>query len=343
MNLDRKRSTYAVGVCALALAVSACGSSSASKTSAPGVSKTSITLGTTSPLTGAVASLCKPVSDGAKAWFSQVNSQGGVHGRKINDTVLDDGYQAPQAVANVRQFIQQPVFAVFGGCGSIQPAAIGPQLNGAGVPYLFPYAGLKSLLQPVQKSTFAILPLFGSQGAALIKYAFKQDGPGSVMSVFSRIPDINEQIGVEKDATLNDGGKWLESEITTAGTTDYTPTALRIKAKNPDYIVMSVPPSDALRILQALSTQGFTPKKSLLGTSTLAHWPMTRFLSLHLPFSAARCLSHRRPHRNRTLQRRAACRPSTLSRRMWCRAHSASSAAPLRSYWSTPSSRPGRT
>jgi len=267
---NRRYIIYSIGVCSLALVVGACGASSASSSGAPGVSKTSITLGTTSPLTGPIASSCKPLTDGAQAWFNHINEQGGVNGRKVNEKVLDDSYQAPQAVANTRQFIQQGVFAVFGGCGSIQPAAIGPILNQAGVPYLFPYAGLKSLIEPVQKSTFAILPLFGAQGASLVKYAFKKNGPGSVLSVFSSIPDVKEQIGVEKAATEKAGGKWLGSEITTAGTTDYTPTALRIKAKNPDYVIMSVPAADALRILRAFSTQGFTPGKRVLGTSTLA-------------------------------------------------------------------------
>src|SRR5690242_1178814 len=97
-----------------------------------GVTDSAILLGTTNPLTGSVGSACKPVSDGALAWFAHVNAQGGVHGRKIEDKVLDDQYQAPQALANARTFMRDGIFALFGGCGTIQPAAVFPMMQQAG-------------------------------------------------------------------------------------------------------------------------------------------------------------------------------------------------------------------
>ena len=87
-----------------------------------GVTEKSIAFATTNPLTGAAAAPCKPVSDGALAWFAKVNKDGGVHGRMIEDQVLDDQYQAQQALANARTFVRNQVFAVFGGCGAVQEA-----------------------------------------------------------------------------------------------------------------------------------------------------------------------------------------------------------------------------
>ena len=58
----------------------------------PGVTPTSILLGTTSPLSGA-ASAYASVARGADAYFKYVNASGGVNGRKIVDTILDDAVQ----------------------------------------------------------------------------------------------------------------------------------------------------------------------------------------------------------------------------------------------------------
>ncbi len=93
-----------VSAVALAAACSAGNSTGAGRAGSggAGVTSTTITVGTSTALTGPVASVCAPTSAGAQAWFSQVNATGGVHGRTIHDVVLDDGYQAPRAAANVR-------------------------------------------------------------------------------------------------------------------------------------------------------------------------------------------------------------------------------------------------
>ena len=53
--------------------------------------------------------------DGARAYFDHVNSDGGVHGRKIELQSLDDGYEPTRAVENTKRFIDGGrVFALFG-------------------------------------------------------------------------------------------------------------------------------------------------------------------------------------------------------------------------------------
>ncbi|MBV8478679.1 MAG: ABC transporter substrate-binding protein, partial [Actinobacteria bacterium] len=57
----------------------------------PGITKTSIHIGGTFPLTG-VASAYKTIPSAESAYFAYVNAHGGVNGRKIDFTVLDDAY-----------------------------------------------------------------------------------------------------------------------------------------------------------------------------------------------------------------------------------------------------------
>lgn len=58
----------------------------------PGVTGTEIKLGATMPLTGSAAAGGQGASAGARAYYAMVNAAGGVHGRKIAFTVLDDEY-----------------------------------------------------------------------------------------------------------------------------------------------------------------------------------------------------------------------------------------------------------
>src|SRR4051812_11113285 len=118
MVVFAKNRVAAVAVAAVISATSN-GALAADGSDAAGVSADTIVIGTTNPLTGTVASACKPVSDGALAWFDYVNAAGGVNGRKIDNIVLDDQYTAQQALANARQLASKPILAFFGGCGTI--------------------------------------------------------------------------------------------------------------------------------------------------------------------------------------------------------------------------------
>jgi branched-chain amino acid transport system substrate-binding protein len=127
-------------VAAIALLVGlACGTSQGGSGSqnVPGVTDTEILIGTTQPLSGQ-ASAYASISKGSKAYFSYLNSRGGVNGRKINYRVYDDGYDPARAVPLVHQLVtQDQVFAVFNELGTPVNIATRPYLNEQRVPDLF--------------------------------------------------------------------------------------------------------------------------------------------------------------------------------------------------------------
>jgi branched-chain amino acid transport system substrate-binding protein len=108
---------------------------------ATGVTKDTIKLGTTFPLSGP-ASAYSTITRAQKAYFDMVNAQGGVNGRKIEYTVLDDGYEPPRAVQNARRLItQEKVFALFNPLGTPPNLAIWDYVNQQKVPQLFVATG----------------------------------------------------------------------------------------------------------------------------------------------------------------------------------------------------------
>ena len=251
--------------------VAACGGSgtatSGGGATAPGVTSDTIQIGTTSALTGNVSGPATLTTNGAQAVFDKVNATGGVHGRKIKVNVLDDGYTAPKAVANARTFIDQPVFAVFGGYGTVPAQSIVPILEQAKVPYLFPYQGNP---YPDTKYVFLMMPLYRNQTAAVIKEAIQKYGKGSVYALVGKTADTPQTVQVAQQATSDAGGKWLGYDEVNQGTTDYTPYVLRMKQAHPDFVLVSTTPTDCARYVTAMVAQGAIPAKRILGLQTLA-------------------------------------------------------------------------
>lgn len=234
---------------------------------APGVTGDTIQLGTTNAVTGAVSGPASLTQAGAQAVFDSVNAAGGVNGRKLKVDVLDDAYTAPRAVANVRTFINQPVFAVYGGYGTVPAQSIAPILEQAKVPYLFPYQGNP---YPGDKYVFLVMPLYRNQTVAVIKSALQKYGKGTVYALVGKTADTAQSVQDGKQATAEAGGTWLGYDEVSQGTTDYTPYVLRMKQAHPDYVLVSTTPVDCARYVTAMVAQGALPAKRILGLQTLA-------------------------------------------------------------------------
>src|ERR1700674_863519 len=99
----RNRSTRGA-VAALALMLTET-PSLAQKRNGPGVTDTEVKIGTTAPYSGP-ASAYSAGAVSATAYFTMINEQGGVNGRKINFISLDDAYSPPKTVEQIRRLIE---------------------------------------------------------------------------------------------------------------------------------------------------------------------------------------------------------------------------------------------
>jgi branched-chain amino acid transport system substrate-binding protein len=143
-----KRTLWLVLVLAMAvLGVAACGrddddgGGGGGGDSDAGISDDSIKLGGSYPFSGP-ASAYRSIEQGAQAYFSFVNAEGGVDGRKIDFVTLDDAYEPAKAVQNARRLIQEEqVFALFNTLGTANNAAIWDYTNKQEVPQVFVATG----------------------------------------------------------------------------------------------------------------------------------------------------------------------------------------------------------
>jgi serine/threonine protein kinase/ABC-type branched-subunit amino acid transport system substrate-binding protein len=84
-----------------------------------GATEDTITLGMTAAFSGAARELGNRMKLGLDTAFAAVNDTGGVAGRRVRLVALDDGYEGPRALANVKQLIdERKVFAIIGDVGT---------------------------------------------------------------------------------------------------------------------------------------------------------------------------------------------------------------------------------
>jgi ABC-type branched-subunit amino acid transport system substrate-binding protein len=107
-----------------------------------GLNATTVVIGQSAPLSGANAELGNDIRNGALAYFAKVNAAGGVHGRKLELTTLDDGNQVPRAEANTKKLVEETgVFALFGYASATLSRPALPTVEKHGVPFLGPFTG----------------------------------------------------------------------------------------------------------------------------------------------------------------------------------------------------------
>ena len=108
----------------------------------PGVFEDRILFGQSAAFSGPARELGIGMHVGILAAFAEVNRAGGVHGRLLELTTIDDTYEPELAIANTKQLIgEESVFALIGAVGTPTSRAAVPVAAAADVPYVGPFTG----------------------------------------------------------------------------------------------------------------------------------------------------------------------------------------------------------
>jgi branched-chain amino acid transport system substrate-binding protein len=254
-----------------ALGVAACSSSSSSSASsstssstaltasAPGITPTTITIGSHQPLTGPAAPGYSEIAPASAAYFAYVNANGGVYGRKIVYKYLDDAYNPTTTASVVRQLVlQDNVYAIFNGLGTPTHLAAVSFLTSQKVPDVFVASGCDCWNAPsTYPETFGWQLDYISEGKILGQY-IAQHFKGKKIGYFYQ----DDEFGM-------DGVKGLDYEIPSSMVVSrqtYVPTNVNVapavaalRASGAQVVVaFSIPAFTALLKLNSLKL-GFNP------------------------------------------------------------------------------------
>jgi ABC-type branched-subunit amino acid transport system substrate-binding protein len=236
------------------------GSSTAALTaSAPGITSTQILIGSHQPLTGPAAPGYDEIAPASAAYFSYVNANGGVYGRKIAYKFLNDGYDPTTTASVVRQLVlQDNVYAMFDGLGTPTHLAAVQFLNSEKVPDVFVASGCECWNEPsTEPETFGWQIDYVREGKILGQYV-KQHFAGKKVAFFYQ----NDEFG-------QDGVKGLEDEIPASmiatkqsyvdTNVNIAPQVAALRASGAQVVIsFSIPAFTALLKLNTLKL-GFSP------------------------------------------------------------------------------------
>ncbi|MDQ3804619.1 MAG: ABC transporter substrate-binding protein, partial [Acidobacteriota bacterium] len=138
----------------------------------PGLTETSIKVGTVIHAQGPLADNSAAMRDVLAAYFEDVNSRGGVYNRKIELKAAEAGSTPAATAANVKNLVErEQIFALVGGVG----AGAERELAAVAAEYETPFVGPATILPPtgtpLNRQVFYLAPGVAEQARALANFA----------------------------------------------------------------------------------------------------------------------------------------------------------------------------
>jgi branched-chain amino acid transport system substrate-binding protein len=263
-----KRNLASALVCAVLLTIALIPAEGAER----GVTDTAIRIGQWGPQTGPAA-LWGAVARGTGCYFDMINAEGGIHGRKIEYFLRDDAYQPPKTKAIAKELVEdKKVFAFASGVGTATGMAVKKYLEINGVPWVGPASGSTYWAYPPTKYLFAVYPLYCDEAAILVDYAVKKMGKKRI-AFFYQNDDYGKEGLYGAQLALEKYDMKLVAAVSVEPLdTDLSSHCIKLKAANPDSVLMWVLPKHGAIILGTAAKMDFKPQ--WMTSSTLSDTPI---------------------------------------------------------------------
>lgn len=254
--------TTAPGATAAASSGASAGSSITCDTTAkdPGVTDTEILLGATMPLSGSAAAGGTGAAEGEQAYFDMVNKAGGVQGRQIMFTALDDQYTPQIAQQQMRLLLdQKKVFAIAGGEGTPNFLAVVPLVKQGKIPAIAPYAPSSEVGTMDTPTIYMTAVNYITEFQIMTQYVIDNYSPNSfaLVGVQGNVGDNASQGMKQAIGSKNLPLLYIPEN---PGTPDFTPIATQLKGSGADWVFLILTNTDTGQLLKAMAKIGYTPK-----------------------------------------------------------------------------------
>jgi branched-chain amino acid transport system substrate-binding protein len=247
----RRNTRAGLGAIALALTVTACGTTDTGGDSDASGEDCNFKIGVMGALSGANASIVLPSVDGAELAVKQWDSADCEVELVKFDTEGDPAKATPVAtqIAGDDTFI-----GVMGGAFSGETRATKSIYNDAGVTMISQSATATDLTQEDQVEVFhRIVPYDDYQGAAIAKYLTDEVGASKVF-VVDNSEAYGEPLADRVEETLGDA--MIQRDKTEVGQTDFAPTISKMESAQPDAVFYGGYIAEAAPLLKQMRDAG---------------------------------------------------------------------------------------
>jgi branched-chain amino acid transport system substrate-binding protein len=233
-----------------------------------GATDTEIKIGNMIPYSGP-ASAYGLIGKTEAAYFTMINEQGGINGRKINFISYDDSYSPPKAVEQVRKLVESDeVLVVFNPLGTPSNTAIQKYLNGKKIPQLFVATGATKWNDPKNFPwTIGWQPSYQSEAQIYAKWLMKEKPDAKIGVLYQ-----NDDFGKDYLKGLKDGLGAKGSMIIVEDSYEISePTIdthiVKLKSASPDVLMIFASPKFAAQTIKKTAELGWKPLQILANVS----------------------------------------------------------------------------
>ncbi len=225
----------------------------------PGVTDSEIKVGVHLSLTGPASFVGQGSRVGVALAQAEINAQGGINGRKLAFTFVDDRGTPDGGVAAVRRLVdEERVFFVLGAGTSTSTVPVLPFFERSGAPYYVSLASDPRVLEKFRPNVYS--------GATSTQDVFTEFMAKFVLNKFKpqRVALLQcdqghcTSGGPRVKALLEKGGATVTVIQFNSGDTDFTGQVQQIKASNPDVVFVYGLASDGGRLFPQIRRGGIT-------------------------------------------------------------------------------------
>ena len=228
----------------------------------PGVTDTEIRIGMWTPLSGPVALLGQSARDAVRLWAKEINDKGGIHGRKINFIFYDDAGSPQEAQAAIRRLIDQDqVFMLISGSVSGSTLPVRQIITREKVPFVSSISSNINLMKPFSRYIFRIYGNEDVQAYNILGWMINSEKVQRPAILYNS-NDYGVggfQIYQERLKTEHQVAS-VAAERYNPGDQDFTAQLLRMKAANPDGLLVYAFAQEAGIIVRQAKEFGLTAK-----------------------------------------------------------------------------------
>ena len=235
---------------------------SAQKKYDPGATDTEIKIGMTAPLSGPASAygVACPVTEG---FFSMINDQGGINGRKLKLLCEDDGFSPPKAVEQTRKLVEgENVLFIYNTLGTAVNTAIQRYLTAKKVPQLLISSGASKWNDPKSNPwTISSLPHYSSEAVIFADYLLKNKPDAKIGLLYQ-----NDDFGKDYQRGLKTGlgvatSKMLTAEVSyEVGDPTIDSQIIELRSKGVDVVVVAALAKQTSQALRKMGELGWKPQ-----------------------------------------------------------------------------------
>jgi branched-chain amino acid transport system substrate-binding protein len=223
-----------------------------------GVTDAEIVIGTYSDLSGVTAMWGVNNTNSWRMVFDDVNTEGGINGRKIKYIVEDNQYQIPRSVQAANKLINRDgVFIMVANGGTPMNNAVMPDQLAKGVPNMFPLTSARSMYEPFHHLKFGLAASYYDQMRAGVK-AFVEQHHNKAICSMSQDTDFGRDVMDGAQDQLKAMNLTLIAQTLHKPTdTDFSASVAKLHDANCDLILLGTITRDTIQIVSAVRKIGW--------------------------------------------------------------------------------------